>query len=120
MDWYAKARTDFSSAMILSEHDGDNAVIAFHCQQAVEKALKGFILKEAESLSEAHSLIYLCKKASKIEPKLYGFLKDCAYLNQFYIETRYPADDPMEIEDTEIEECMSIARSILAVILGQN
>ena len=39
-DWYNKAKIDLRSAEILAEHDGDNEVIAFHCQQAIEKALK--------------------------------------------------------------------------------
>jgi HEPN domain-containing protein len=119
LDWYAKAKTDYSSASILAEHGGDYSIIAFHCQQAAEKALKGLLLEETETLSDAHSLIYLCKQAAKLEPKVCGFLKDCAYLNQFYIETRYPADDPMEIEESEMAECMRIAKDLLDIILSR-
>jgi HEPN domain-containing protein len=106
--------------VILSQHSGDNSIIAFHCQQAAEKAIKGFLLKETDSLFDAHSLIYLCKKASKLNSKYNSFLKDCAYLNQFYIETRYPADDPIEIDDSEMEECMRIAKEILETALSEN
>ena len=40
LDWIAKAETDLRCAKILFEHDGGNEVVAFHCQQAIEKALK--------------------------------------------------------------------------------
>ena len=64
-DWLAKARTDLESARILFEHGGDYATVAFHCQQAIEKGLKGFILKSSKQLKDGHSLIYLCRKASQ-------------------------------------------------------
>lgn len=117
-DWYAKAKADYNSAVILSEHEGDSAIIAFHCQQAVEKAIKGFLLKETDSLFDQHSLTYLCRKVTKLNGKFNSFVKDCAFLNQFYIETRYPADDPMEIEQSEVEECMEIAKAILDFVVS--
>lgn len=89
-DWLAKARTDLESARILFEHGGDYATVAFHCQQAIEKGLKGFILKSSKQLKDGHSLIYLCRKASAYNDDFEPYFKDCAYVNQFYIESRYP------------------------------
>ena len=40
-DWLAKAHIDLDSARILYAHGGDYATVAFHCQQAIEKGLKG-------------------------------------------------------------------------------
>jgi len=56
-DWFNKAKAEFESAEILMAHDGNCAVIAFLCQQAIEKAYKGFILKQKEELIAGHSLI---------------------------------------------------------------
>ena len=40
-DWFEKAAHDLRGAEILMEHDGGNDLVAFHCQQAMEKMLKG-------------------------------------------------------------------------------
>ena len=36
-DWFEKAAHDLRGAEILMEHDGGNDLVAFHCQQTMEK-----------------------------------------------------------------------------------
>lgn len=116
LDWYDKAEKDLFGAKILLAHEGDTSLVTFHCQQAIEKALKGYILKNGLELIEGHSLIYLCKQALKYNNSLKQYMKDCAYVNQFYIETRYPADVPTEINDEEAKECIEISEKIINYI----
>jgi len=59
-EWLQKGRNDLLSAQILIEHDPpvlDTA--SFHCQQAVEKALKAFLAWKAVPFEKVHSLTYL-------------------------------------------------------------
>lgn len=114
-DWFRKARTDLDSAKILSEHGGDPSTVAFLSQQTIEKALKGFILKSSRQLKDGHSLIYLCRKANEYDDSFAAYFRDCAYVNQFYIETRYPADVPEELSAEDAERCLKIAESILSL-----
>lgn len=116
-DWYTKAMNDFKGANILLNHEGDGAMVAFHCQQAIEKAFKGYILKNTDTLVEGHSLVFLCKKAYAIDISLKRHLKDCAFVNQFYIETRYPADTPVELDSDDAKECIDIASLILKELI---
>jgi len=118
-DWFNKANSDLTAAKILLEYNGDNAIVAFHCQQAIEKAFKGFMLKHKSKLVEGHSLVYLCKKASEIEFSIKQHMKNCAFVNQFYIETRYPSDIPMDVDKSEAQECIGIAEEILERIAGK-
>jgi len=118
LDWFGKASADFESAEILFKNNGNNAVIAFLCQQTIEKAYKGFILKHKEELIEGHSLIYLCKKVSEIDDSFKQFMKDSAFVNQFYLETRYPADIPLDINESEAQECLEIAKTIMEKVVG--
>jgi len=111
-DWLDKAGKDLEAARILKQHGSFNDTVAFHCQQAIEKALKGFVLYKTSELAEGHSLVYLCKKAATIDITFKTYLKDCAYVNQYYIETRYPADFPLEVSDEEALECLAIAARI--------
>jgi len=64
LDWLEKAARDLKSAKVLKQNECGNDVVAFHCQQAIEKALKGFLLRKTGQIAEGHSLIYLCKEAA--------------------------------------------------------
>ena len=111
-EWFEKAGRDLKSAKVLKQNDCGNDVVAFHCQQAIEKSLKGYLLKHIGQAAEGHSLIYLCKEASNYDIEFKKRLKDCAFVNQYYIETRYPADAPLVVSDDEANECISIADEI--------
>ncbi|QIB67832.1 HEPN domain-containing protein [Aminipila butyrica] len=112
-DWFSAGHKDLKSARILLDHDGDYTIIAFHCQQAIEKYLKGYLLLETHELEKGHSLILLIKKIQVFDSGIQQFMKDCAFVNQFYIETRYPADAPLELDQNEMKECLSIVNQIL-------
>lgn len=115
-EWLIMAQKDIKSARILFEHDGDNEIICFHCQQAVEKYLKGYLIHMTGELQEGHNLVKLCKKAI-IQDKTFGeFLKDMAFLNTFYVETRYPAVDPLIVSKEDTEECFQIMDRIVKLI----
>lgn len=112
-DWLDKAARDIRAAKILKEHDCGNELSAFHSQQSIEKSLKAYVIAKSGVIISSHSLIFLCKEASKYLPDFSSYLKDCAFVNQFYIETRYPANDPMVVTDEEGDECIDIAIKIL-------
>ncbi|MDK2877390.1 MAG: hypothetical protein PWR06_106 [Thermoanaerobacteraceae bacterium] len=38
-DWLEKAERDIKAARVLKQNDCGNDIVAFHCQQAIEKAL---------------------------------------------------------------------------------
>ena len=115
-DWFDKAKTDLRGAQILFEAEAGNSHVAFHCQQAIEKMLKGFVLKHTKELLEGHSLVFLIRRASRIDEEMRKFTKDCAFVNQFYIETRYPADGPDEVDEYEVNECLQTAIDVLSYI----
>lgn len=51
-EWIEKATRDLKSAKVLKQNDCGNDVVAFHCQQAIEKSLKGFLLKSTGLIVE--------------------------------------------------------------------
>ncbi len=117
-DWIDKSERDLKSAKILKDNDCGNDIVAFHCQQCIEKSLKGFLLRKFGNVVEGHSLIYLCKESSKVKDTFKKYLKDCAFVNQYYIETRYPADIPLVVTDEEADECISIAEKIYNTVMN--
>lgn len=94
-----------------------NDLVAFHCQQAIEKALKGWLLKMTGALLDGHSLVFLCRKAIAVGAPLKEKLRDCAYVNQFYIETRYPSDSYLPVSGKEAQDCIDAAKEVMALLL---
>jgi HEPN domain-containing protein len=110
------AQKDLRSAKILFDHDADNEIVCFHCQQTSEKYLKGYLIAVTGELQEGHNLLKLCKKAMLHDKNFNVFLKDLAFVNAFYIETRYPALDPLIVSREDTEECFRIVERVLAKI----
>ena len=61
-EWIEAAKKDLKGAEILLEATGVEELVAFHCQQAVEKYLKAFLIKETGILHGGHYLMGLLKK----------------------------------------------------------
>ena len=61
----------------------------------------------------------MCKMANGVNLKKQFDMKDCAYVSQFYIETRYPADSPLLLSEDETKECLEIAENILASLINE-
>lgn len=61
-DWLEHASQDLIAAKILSEDDRCYRLSAFHCQQAIEKALKAYILLKSDVLVDGHNLTWLCRR----------------------------------------------------------
>ena len=115
-DWYEKAAHDLRGAQILMEYDDGNDLVAFHCQQAMEKMLKGWLPKTTDELFDGHSLVFLCRKAIAVGAPLKDKLRDCAYVNQFYIETRYPSDSYIPVSKKEAQDCIDAAKELLELL----
>ncbi|MCT4612135.1 MAG: HEPN domain-containing protein [Clostridia bacterium] len=116
VEWFEMARRDMRSAKILFEHDGDNAAICFHLQQSTEKYLKGYLIYQERRLQEGHSLLRLCKKAKTYKNEFKDFERDMMFLNSYYIETRYPAEEALKIDVEDVEECFRITQDIMKFI----
>lgn len=118
-DWVDRAAEDMIAARILMEDDRCYNVCAFHCQQAIEKALKAFILLNTGELVDGHNLSWLCKRAIKLDSKFHEWLDESAVLNKCYIETRYPTDLPFEIQESDIREAYKMAFDMFEFICQQ-
>ena len=115
-----KALCDLQCARLLLTYGGDAYNIAFHCQQAIEKALKGYLLYRTGKHFDGHNLTYLCRQAIRLDPDGFSeYLDESAALNDLYIETRYPTDLPFEINEVEIRRYLDMAERMFAAIRRQ-
>lgn len=115
-DWLERAAEDMTSARLLRLDEGCYNNAAFHCQQAIEKALKAYILLKSNHLVDGHNLSWLCKRAVQYDKKFSEWLSESASLNKCYIETRYPADLPLDIEYDDVTKYYQMAREMYEFI----
>jgi len=87
--WIDLVDDDIISAEVLAEKSR-NLHAGFHCQQAVEKILKGYFIKVRDEVHpHIHNLlklVYLAELSDKLSEEQNLFLKE---LNPLYIEARY-------------------------------
>lgn len=118
-DWLDKAKVDLKAAELLLNTDETLDMAAFHCQQCIEKALKGYLLYVTHINVDGHNLTYLCRQAIKSDQHFSKWLSDSTMLNRFYIETRYPADIPLELEKGNVQNVYGIAESLYNFICSE-
>lgn len=111
-EWLQKARNDLLSARILMEHDPpvlDTA--AFHCQQAVEKALKAFLVWKGVRFEKVHSLTYLLDLCEAEEAKFASLRDRVEALAPFAVEVRYPGE-AMEVSGEEVRDAFATVKAV--------
>ena len=101
-DWLYYAHIDLLAANELMEQPLCYNTVAFHCQQAIEKAIKGYLLYRRHRLYDGHNLPWLCKQAMQEDPHFGQWLDRASMLNRFYIEARYPADFLLRLDQETI------------------
>lgn len=118
-DWLDKAEDDMIAAEVLAKDDRCYNLCAFHCQQAIEKALKAYLLLSSPYPVDGHNLSWLCKQAARKDKAFTQWLDECATLNGYYTETRYPSDIPEDIGPKEIQSSYGMASDIYHFICLQ-
>ena len=115
-DWLYHACLDIMSARALMEDERLAKPAVFHCQQAMEKGLKAFMLYKHRKLFDGHNLTWLCKQAALTDQSFTKWIGKSTLLNRYYIETRYPADIPEEISADFIKDILEATEGMLEFI----
>lgn len=97
-DWLYYAAIDLRAAKLLLDDPRCCNLIAFHCQQCFEKALKGYLLYRRHHLYDGHNLPWLCKQAMQEDEHFRERLPLASDVNHYYIEARYPADFLLQLD----------------------
>ncbi len=118
--WIAKAEEDARAVDLLSATDaaGFGATIAFHCQQAAEKYLKGCLVYAGIEFPKTHDfekLLTLCARVSREFEKLQP---QTDRLQPFAVAARYTLVVPQESEVEQAVQDMKRVRAFCRGVLG--
>src|SRR5919199_1640727 len=92
-DWMRRAQSDLAVTQLTEDVRIAPEILAFHAQQAAEKALKALLIRRQIEFPRTHAigvLLNLCERA--------GFegidaLADASHLTRYAVATRYPGMD---------------------------
>ena len=89
--WIGFAEKDILTISEIIENQNLTNIVEFHCQQAIEKYFKAFLLENNKPLTRIHNLL-----------ALYGVIKEIidlnidedllSTINDIYLESRYPGE----------------------------
>ncbi len=100
--WLAKANEDLLVVEKLTEKDIiATASICFHCQQAVEKFLKAFLISNDIDIKKTHNIEYLLSECSDLDTEFSTV--DPKELSEFGVDARYPGDMYIPSEEETLE-----------------
>lgn len=88
----------------------------FHCQQAAEKVMKGFLTAHDWLFRKTHDLDELSRACTEIDPTLSAVLAEARDLTVFAWEFRYPGDTTAPAED-EARRALATARKVYESVL---
>ncbi len=73
---------------------------AYHCQQAIEKLIKGLLVLAGVAFRKTHDLRGLTLQAAPLYPELEAMKRDLRWLTVWGFAYRYPMEEPEETPPT--------------------
>jgi len=116
-EWLHKAAEDVRTAEVsCAAQPPLQDAAAFHCQQAAEKALKGFLTLHARVFEKTHSIEKVRALALAADPTLRAAIDRATPLTEYAWKFRYPGT-PGEPSAAEVGEALAAARELLLEIV---
>ena len=119
--WLEKAAHDIDAAEVDQRAAIDTNPdflwdVMFHCQQSVEKSLKGFLTWHDIKFKRTHDLAEIGVQCTIVDPTLASVAREAEPLSQYAWEFRYPgeSDDPTA---NQAKEALRLARKVFQEIL---
>ena len=115
--WFTKAAHDLQAAELLLTADPPLlGEVAFHCQQAAEKAMKGYRSWHDIAFGKTHDLAVIGGLCVGNDPSLEPLCRRAERLSVFAWVLRYPGD-PEELTREEAEGALRLAHEVREALL---
>jgi HEPN domain-containing protein len=114
--WINKADHDLGTAVLTYLHIPEyKDTITFHCQQAVEKYLKAYLIFLEIEFKFSHDLVYLLELIGVKDTSLADFYNRILNLQNYAVEIRYP-DETIFLTDGKVTEAIETAKNVRIVV----
>jgi HEPN domain-containing protein len=119
-EWLVRADPDLRSARVLASLADpllDTAI--YHCQQAAEKSVKGWLQSNDDPFPKTHDIEDLVERSASINRDFNQFTAAAAVLTPYASAFRYPGgfDEPMPSRE-EFDEALKHAHALYDFVLA--
>lgn len=116
--WFQYALGDLRAAQMLSTApNGLYPQIAYHCQQSVEKSMKGFLIYHGVRFQKTHNLVELLGLVTALDAHLSQKLEAASqFLNPFAVTFRYPDAEVEPLSIDQIQKAVTLAKESFDLI----
>lgn len=113
-DWISYADNDLRAAHVLMGVKNPLIGVAlYHIEQAVEKALKAYLIASKVTFGLTHDLKPLLASCAKIDSSFEQFTSDVKLISPYATKSRYPNKSYTPPSVDEVEELIQKAESIV-------
>jgi HEPN domain-containing protein len=115
--WFEIAEHDMEAAQLIIEMKPLILDIAcFHCQQAIEKYLKAFLVYNNKVIERTHNLNLLQEQCSEIDRDFENYYLN--KINEFSVNVRYP-DEYFLPDLEEANDYYSLVLEVQKLVVGK-
>jgi HEPN domain-containing protein len=116
--WLVKAQHDWSVARKIVHGGGpEYDVAAFHCQQAIEKMLKAFLVSRRTSFEKIHDLGRLLDYCAGCDQELEALRDGVEPMTIFAIAFRYPG--PADPSAHDVSQALSVVQRVWSEVAAR-
>jgi len=117
-EWLDHSAEDLDLADLHRENPAFSRSVAYHSQQAVEKALKAYLVWRDVPYRKTHELASLVQQCAALDPDFRSLPPRVGSLSRYAITGRYPQTGE-EINPGVAAEALSLARETVRFILDR-
>ena len=115
--WIIKGDHDLGTAKITYLHIPDYLdTVTFHCQQAVEKYLKAYLIFQTTTFRFSHDLVYLLDLINQSDSDFEEYYDSVSELQGYAVEIRYP-NETIYLSNEKVEKAISIAKFVRELVV---
>ena len=110
--WIIKADHDLGTAKVTYLHIPEfKDTVTFHCQQAVEKYLKAYLIFLEIEFKHTHDLVYLLDILFQKDKDIKNYYDKISQLQNYAVEVRYP-NETIFLTDEKILDAINTSKKI--------
>lgn len=115
--WLAKATNDLKISqheLALDDEEVVTDAVCFHCQQAVEKFLKAYLIHKNVEFGRTHNLEFLQQLCARHDASFLDY--DFSQMSEYAVNVRYP-DDFFTPQIEDAKSAYELAKNVEQTVL---
>jgi HEPN domain-containing protein len=114
-EWFDFGVCDYNAASFLMKMKPKPLeIICYHCQQCVEKLLKGYIASNGGEVLKTHDLVTLYKICVGFNSSFESVKNQCVDLTDYGVQVRYPFY--IDLIETDADIALENAKKVIEFI----